>query len=105
MINLLRGFVLLTGTFLLTTAYAAPSAHCDTQARDLAVKAGSVFSDMSARQRAELQKLAAEVCAEHSTTVAATPDSESSDDWFSDRVLNGEPADKPGNRRLERLGR
>lgn len=104
MINLLRGFALLTGTFL-TTGYAAPPAHCDTQARDLAVKAGSVFSEMSARQRAELQKLAAEVCAEHTTTAAATPENESSGDWFSERVLEGEPADKPGNRRLERRGR
>ncbi|MCS3902853.1 ClpP class serine protease [Methylohalomonas lacus] len=97
----------LTGLLCLSlTSAAQASDHCRAQARELAVRAdGKVFPNMTAGQRAELRKLAEETCERFASKTAADSDGESSGDWFTDRVMNGEPADKPGNRRLERMGR
>ncbi|MEX2517671.1 MAG: hypothetical protein WD572_12345 [Gammaproteobacteria bacterium] len=87
-------------------------AHCDAQARELASQAGQeIFTGMAADQRAALQRLAIDICAKHSANVAGSSDdavnadTTGSGDWFSHHVLHGKPADKPGNKRLERLGR
>lgn len=100
---------------LLMFSVSAPAdapGHCDAQARELAMTAwNEIMPDMSASQRRELQQLAMDVCARHTgtsaTTAAAddTNDDGKSNDSFTDYILNGEPADKPGNRRLERRGR
>ena len=107
----LTALVVLILTICTMTAHAGIPAHCDAQARELTMTASSeIMPDMSAAQRQQLRELALEICARHSTatttTAADTPDDEDkSDDWFTDYILNGEPADKPGNRRLERRGR
>lgn len=86
--------------------------HCDAQARELASQAGrEIFTGMAAEQRAALQRLAIDICAKHSANVASSSDDvvnadkTGTGDWFSHHVLHGKPADKPGNKRLERRGR
>lgn len=89
-------------------AQAEVPPHCLDQAREIALQAGdTVFPDMSANQRAQLQQLATDACAGNPGTPgsANTAGEESAGDWFTNRVLHGEPADKPGNRRLERRRR
>lgn len=92
-------------------AQAETPEHCQSHAHELAEQAGqSIFPEMSAQQRSELEQLATEICARHGQSVAgqtgAARDSDTDDDhggdWFSERIMKGEPADKPGNRRLER---
>ena len=91
---------------------AEAPAHCDAQARELASQAGrEIFTGMAADQRAALQRLAIDICAKHSAHVtdsnndAVNAEKADGGDWFSQHVLHGKPADKPGNKRLERLGR
>lgn len=55
------------------SSQAAPPEHCQSQARELAIKAGSdIFPEMNASQRGRLQQLAAEVCAKYNQGVAQT---------------------------------
>lgn len=87
------------------TVQAEAPAHCLQQARELALRAGEdIFPDMTAIQRSRLQQLAADTCAGHAAATAADKTG-SAGDSFTDYVLKGEPADKPGNRRLERRTR
>lgn len=111
-IQLIMPLLLLSAATM--TAHAAETGHCDSQARELTLAAWKdILPDMTADQRRDLQLLAAEVCARHAahppTTAGNTeekPDeAEDDDDWFTEHVLEGEPADKPGNRRLERRSR
>lgn len=98
-------------TGLSFVAQAETPEHCQNHAYELAEQAGqSIFPEMSAQQRSELEQLASKICARHSQSVAGQTgegrDSDTDDDqggdWFSARLMKGEPADKPGNRRLER---
>lgn len=87
---------------------AEPPAHCIAQARELALRAGNdIFPDMTAAQRSELLQLSAEICARHpaKATADAAAAADEDRDWFSDYVIEGEPANKAGNRRLERRRR
>lgn len=104
------GAVLLLPTAVVISQAAAPEIPdaCLSQARELAVTAGrNIIPEMTAEQRSELRRLATEICARHSAeTPVADQQPRSSDssvsDWFTERILKGEPADKPGNRRLQR---
>ncbi|MDZ7736746.1 MAG: hypothetical protein U5P41_12095 [Gammaproteobacteria bacterium] len=102
----LAALVLFSGSGL-----AAPPDHCLAQAQELAMSADNdIFPDMNAEQRGRLQQLAAEVCAKHpADTVAAdkawTQADDDDRDWFTEYVLEGKPADKPGNHRLQRRSR
>ncbi len=99
--------LLFAGGLFVMSAHAAGD-HCKDMARELTMTASNeVLTDMTASQRSELQEVALATCERYvanTTTTADTNDS-GSEDWFSDRVLNGEPADKPGNKRLERRRR
>lgn len=95
------------GLFLVSSAHAADD-NCKDMARDLTMTAWKeVLTDMTASQRSDLQELALTICERHVEKATTTADNNDggSEDWFSDRVLNGEPADKPGNKRLERRRR
>jgi len=97
---------------------AAPSEYCQSQARELAMKAGNdIFPEMNATQRGRLQQLAAEICASYAgkspspppqdTAEADTPavaDAESEEDedgnWLTRMLTPPEDkfADDPPNR-------
>lgn len=103
--------LLLAGSFLIATSAHAASDNCKNMARELTMTAwNEVLTDMTADERSDLQELALAICERRVATTtananAADNDDSGSDDWFSDHVLNGEPADKPGNKRLERRRR
>jgi len=79
---------------------------CQTMARELTMTAWSeVLPDLSAAKRSELQELASEICARHLADDSQPVAKENGGDWFTEYVLEGKPADKPGNRRLERRSR
>lgn len=110
----LSGYLpILSVALLLTgTAHADAPDYCKDQARELTMTAwNEILPDMTASQRSDLQALAVDICTRHAGAAADEIDAARSSeaggdsDWFTDYVLEGKPADKPGNRRLERRSR
>jgi len=78
-----------------------------------------VFAGMDDAQSNEVLRLVTGNCNKHfsnikagqvvvnttagKTGTTAGAEEDGSDDWFTERILRGEPADKKGNRRLKRL--
>ena len=100
--------LLLAGSLVFAGSSHAASEDCKDLARELTMTAwNEVLTDMTADERSDLQELALAICERHvsNTTTMADNNDSGSDDSFTDRILNGEPADKPGNKRLERRRR
>jgi hypothetical protein len=104
-----------TCTVLLLAALATPSlaqqpdntVFCKKQAQDITREIVKlVLPDLSADQRTRVQAAAVQACLKLITAdpgLAQSAKKNSSADWFTNYVLHGKPADKPGNRRLEHL--
>lgn len=83
------------------------AAYCEKQAREITQQiVKSVLPDLSADQRARVQTAANQACLHLVTTdpkLREQASNSKSSDWFTNYVLHGKPADKPGNKRLEHL--
>lgn len=73
-----------------------------------------VYTDMNREQANKIIQLSTENCKQQFAAIKnqqvvsqATEEKKESKstDWFTERVLSGEPADKAGNKRLKRLQR
>lgn len=92
---------------------AAVNNHCLDHARKVVDDLHrEVFNDMTADQSRQTESLIIENCLHQfipekntAAKTAGATEEVSDDDWFTRYVLEGEGADKPGNRRLERLRR
>lgn len=83
------------------------AAYCEKQARDITLQiVKSVLPGLNAAQRVRVQAAAKQACLH---LVTADPElqkqasNSKSTDWFTNYILHGKPADKPGNKRLEHL--
>ena len=104
-----------TYTIVLLAALAIPclaqqpdnTAFCKKQAQDITRQIVKlVLPDLSADQRTRVQSAAVQACLNLITAdpgLARSAEKNSSADWFTNYVLHGKPADKPGNKRLEHL--
>lgn len=73
-----------------------------------------IYTDMDRQQTSKIIQLSTESCKQQfagkenrQVVSQATEEKEESGkmDWFTERVLSGEPSDKAGNKRLKRLQR
>ena len=70
-----------------------------------------VYIDMDSTQSNKIVKLATAACKQEfsktetikSIAAVESEKEKETDDWFTDQILNGEVADKKGNKRLKRL--
>lgn len=87
--------------------------NCQKQAVALAQQLkADIYTDMNKDQASKIIRLSAQHCkqqfaAKESMEVLSKADEEKSDskssDWFTEKVLSGEPAEKAGNKRLKRM--
>lgn len=71
-----------------------------------------IYTDMNREQASKIIRLSSENCKQHFSAaenrqaISQTTDEKKTagaTDWFTEKVLSGEPADKPGNKRLKRM--
>lgn len=110
--------ILLLLSLISFNAYSADqdeaiNAACLKQAVSLAQKLkADIFTTMNNDQTDNVIRLSTESCKQQFATketsqvisqAQKSDDDSGAMDWFTDKILNGEPSDKPGNKRLKRL--